>query len=253
MIGLVGLAMLAVLLGATEIGFRVGKRRENPEEWVISQTHTWEGALLGLLGLLLGFTFSMAVTRFDDRRSLVTSEAAALETTMLQAQSLSAPDRDRIDEILRRYASARVAYYDAGANREEVERTQAASIALQRELWSIVTAQARANPGSETVSLFADTASELVAMSVRRRAALDNHVPFAVSIVVLAVAAVCMGGTGFGCGLHRRRHQFGMVLIPVLLAVVITMIFDIDHPRIGSIRAGQGPMLRLTAGEGAPG
>ena len=107
-------------------------------------------------------------------------------------------------------------------------------------------AVARANPSSEMASLFVESADDLIATGRERRAALDNHVPGAVYLVLLlVVAAVAVAATGYSCGLRRRRHKFGMIVLPVLIAGVVLLVFDLDHPRGGFIQAGQGPMIRL--------
>ena len=66
-----------------------------------------------------------------------------------------------------------------------------------------------------------------------------------VLVLLLVVAGTAVAATGYSCGLHRRRLRFGMVVLPVLIAAVMLLVFDLDHPRSGLMQAGQGPMLRL--------
>jgi hypothetical protein len=98
---------------------------------------------------------------------------------------------------------------------------------------------------SESLVAFMQSADELAQALARRRASLDNHVPLPVFGVLLLVAGAGMAATGYSCGLHRKRLPLGMVLMPVLIVLVVVMVFDIDYPRAGVIRAGQGPLLRL--------
>src|SRR5437868_5331217 len=103
--------LLAVLLGSCELGYRAG--RQSRSESIKSQAATWEGALLGLLALLVGFTFAMAVTRFDGRRELILNEANAIEETMHRVGILDPPQRDEVRVILHRYVDVRVRFYQA--------------------------------------------------------------------------------------------------------------------------------------------
>jgi hypothetical protein len=249
-IAVVGVAMMGALLAAVEVGYRQGLRTP-AEEGLESHATAWEAALLGLLALLIGFTFAMAVTRFDHRRDLILDEANAIESTALRAAYIDPPVRDRVEALLGPYLDARIRSYDEGM---EMRRTMAdyeEAKALQGRIWDQVTAFLRAHPDSESAVAFMESADELVKAEARRRAALDNHVPLAVFVVLLLVAAAGMAATGYSCGLHRRRLPLGMVLLPVLIVLVVAMVFDIDYPRAGVIRAGQGPMLRLRRELGA--
>jgi hypothetical protein len=236
---------LVVMLGSAELGYRVGRRPRNVDPEVASQVGTWEAALLGLLALLIGFTFAMAVTRFDGRRDLIRDEANAIYQVTRRAEYLPPPEPERLGGLLRRYVDARIRFYEAGLSIKLTEAAEDEAVALRGQLWSEVVKIARANFNSEMASLFVQSVDDLIDMGGKRRAALDNHVPTAVYLVLVLVAAVAVAATGYSCGLRKRRHKFGMVLLPVLIAGVVLLVMDLDHPRGGFITAGQGPMLRL--------
>src|SRR5271170_5954779 len=112
----------ALMLMATEVGFRLGRKLETrtPEN-VKSQISTVEAAILGILALLLGFTVSMAVFRFETRKQLVLEEADAIGTSSLRAQLLPAPAGPEIQSLLRQYVSVRVQYGTAGNDLARLE------------------------------------------------------------------------------------------------------------------------------------
>jgi hypothetical protein len=238
------LGMVAILLGAVEIGYRRGMRA-GPDEHVLSHATAWEGGLLGLLALLLGFTFAMAVTRFDNRRDLIPEEANAIESVGLRAHCLDRPSRDEVQALLPSYLDARIRSYATGISLRQTELAYQQGKALQHQLWNVVVSGTRAHPDSESVAAFVESADELVKAENRRHAALYNHVPLPVFAVLLVVAAAGMAVTGYSCGLHRRRLPLGMILLPMLIALVVALVFDLDYPRAGAIRAGQRAMLRL--------
>ncbi|HXU81766.1 MAG TPA: hypothetical protein VN914_10245, partial [Polyangia bacterium] len=192
-----------------------------------------------------GFTFAMAVARFDGRRELILEEANAIESVSLRARYLDPPARDQVAALLVPYVDARIEGYQAGIERRRTESAYHKSKVLQERLWEIVVSVARAQPNSEVVASFVEAVDDLVKAENRRRAALDNHVPLPVFAVLLMVAATGMAATGYSCGLHRRRIPLGMILMPVLIVLVVALVFDLDYPRAGVIRAGQGAMLRL--------
>ena len=242
-----GLALLlvTVLLASAELGYRVGRNYPQADDAVMSQSTNWEGILLGLLALLIGFTFAMAVSRFDGRRELILDEANAIEKTLHMTGIVEEPRRGQVRGLLRRYVDARIGFYNVGSDLARTDTAHQGLIALQRQIWSQVISVGRTNPDSEMNALLVDSALELIALGARRRAAVDNHVPFTVLIILVVVAATGMAATGYSCGLHRRRLRFGMIVLPILIATVIYLVVDLDHPRSGFIKAGQGPMLRL--------
>jgi hypothetical protein len=244
LIALIAMAMVGLLLGAVELGFRHGLHTP-ADERLESHATAWEAALLGLLALLIGFTFAMAVTRFDHRRELILEEANAIESTSLRAEYVDPPVRDRVRALLRQYLATRIRSYSAGIDMGVTLASYEGGKALQVQLWDQVVMLLRAHPDSQSAVAFMESADELVKSEARRRSALDNHVPLPVFAVLLIVAAAGMAATGYSCGLHRRRLPLGMVLMPVLLVLVVVMVFNIDYPRVGVIRAGQGPMIRL--------
>ena len=236
--------VLLVLLGSAELGYQLGRRTRGIHEEA-SQVGNWEGALLGLLALLIGFTFAMAVTRFDGRRALILDEANAIQQLARRADYLAPPVQERIAGLLRSYVDARIRAYDAGNDRGRTEAAYRESSALQRQLWAQAAEVARNNFNAEMASLFVESTDAVLDQGARRRAALDNHVPTTVLLVLLVVACIAVGATGYSCGLRRHRHRFGMILLPILIAAVMVLVVDLDYPRAGFVQAGQGPMLRL--------
>jgi hypothetical protein len=240
----VAIAMMVVLLGAVELGYRHGLHT-SPDDGLESHATAWEAAVLGMLALLIGFTFAMAITRFDHRRDLILEEANAIESTALRAQYIDQPVRGRIESLLRPYLAARIHSYEAGIDMRRTLAFYEEGKAIQLQLWDQVVMLLRAHPDSQAAVALMQSVDELVKAEARRRAALENHVPHPVFIVLLLVAAAGMIVTGYSCGLHRRRLPLGMILMPVLIVLVVVTVFDIDYPRAGLIRAGQGALIRL--------
>ena len=119
-----GGSMVFFLLG-DELGFRLGRRkRPTVDEDARSQIITIQGAMLGLLALLLGFTFSMAMSRFEVRKQQVLEESNAIGTTYLRAQLMPEPPRKEVSNLLRRYVEVRLNFYRAGMDGPKTARGQ---------------------------------------------------------------------------------------------------------------------------------
>ena len=129
---LILVASIGFFLLATEAGFLVGRRRQSTiDDRAISQIYTIQGAALGLLALLLGFTFSMAMSRYDTRRQMILEESNAIGTTFLRAQLLPDPPRKEVSNLLRRYVEVRLEFYEAGNDQKMLREVRNKTELLQ--------------------------------------------------------------------------------------------------------------------------
>ena len=235
----------AFLLAAAELGFRFGLRLHRAkDEARKGQISGVQGAMLGLLALLLGFTFAMAVGRYEKRRELVLDEANAIGTTYLRASLLPQAHQAAVEDLLRRYVDVRLAFYGAGADRTRQAAAEKNAAKIQRELWSHAIAAGKETP-SPIVATFISTLNETIDLDAARLHALRTHVPGAVWLLVLAVSACGCCASGYGAGASGARSAFANIALPLLIAVVITLIADLDRPRHGLIGINQQPLLDL--------
>jgi hypothetical protein len=237
----------AVLVGSGQLGYWLGSRpRVKGDRVGLSHLMAWQTAVLALLGLLIGFSFAMAVSRFDDRKSLIVAEATAFGTTYLRTHAIDEPAGEELRVLMRRYLSARRAFYDAGAQRARVETTVRQSAALQEQIWSRLAPFARSHPQSLPAALLLQSTNELFDRGDESLAALENRVPWPVFSFLLLVAAVGMVSVGQACGLEQRRLWFGLLTLPLLIALVVSLVYDLAQARLGLIRTGQRPLERLS-------
>jgi hypothetical protein len=239
-------ASLALFLLAIEAGFRLGRRnRLTIGEHAKSQINTIQGAILGLLALLLGFTFAMAISRFEVRKQLVLDEANAIGTTFLRAQLLTEPQRQEVSNLLRQYVEVRLKSYKAGVDPERFREAQKQTEQLHLLLWSSAIALGEKDPRAVTTGLFIQSLNEVIDLYSKRLTALENHVPEIILVLLCCVALAANGLIGYGCGLGERRNFFVTLTASMLIAFVILVIVDLDRPRRGLIRVSQERMLDL--------
>jgi hypothetical protein len=237
----------ALLLLAAEAGFRVGLRLFRTKDSARKeQIGGIQGAVLGLLGLLLGFTFALAANRYDARRELVLQEANSIGTTYLRASLLSDAHKTGVEALLATYVDARIDFYRAGEDDALVAAAEKAAARIQGELWKHAVAAGRESP-TPVVTSFIVSLNETIDLDAARLHALRTHVPGAVWLLVLAVATGGCFAAGYGGGAGGARSIFADVALPILIAVVITLIADIDRPRGGLIGSDQRPLYDLKA------
>lgn len=244
---LIALGTLLWLVACLELGFRLGKTHDRSDGRIDSHLGMLQGSMLGLLALLLGFTFSLSVDRYETRKALVVEEANDIGTTWLRTQFLQPGDRQAAQDLLERYVQSRLGFYEAGIDTPVIERATQEANDIQRALWAIATRASAAEPGSHPVALFVETLNNLIDDSEKRMAALNNHVPDAVIALLLCIAGFAAMLISYGGGVEGHRRPFLNASFCLALAVVITLIMDIDRPRRGFITVSQGSMERLAS------
>jgi hypothetical protein len=241
---LLGIGIFVLLLGAYMLGRVVRLRRGvNSEHDEVRQM--FDGfivsAVLGLLALLLGFTFSMAVERYDQRFELAVDEANAISSTYLLAQTFEDPHESRISDILRTYARNQLEL----AQSEKPDRTVALlaeSESMQTCLWS-ASLTAVGNLRDDVSSSFLDNARQVIDISASRVAARLWHVPIRIHVVLLIYMLV--SGFVLGFVFAGARQHMATAALFALLTLSMLLIIDLDRPTGGRIVEPQQPIEDL--------
>ncbi|MGN6149303.1 MAG: hypothetical protein ACTHPD_12235 [Rhizomicrobium sp.] len=199
-------------------------------------------AVLGLLALLMGFTFSLAIDRFETRRALVVEDANAIGTAYLRAQLLGAPHRARLSKLLIAYTDnlitlAKLPPAEARAKVADDDR-------LLNDIWAASAAAFDSIKQYDFSSTFADSMNAMIDMDSSRRAARQAHVPPEVFGVLLIYLVGTAGVLGYVLGLGRARFAAAFLLL--LLCLSLLLILDIDRATGGGITESQGPMEALS-------
>jgi hypothetical protein len=200
-------------------------------------------AVLAVLGLLLAFTVSMAVSRYDARKQALVTETNAIKTAYLRAQLLSDSQRTAIVALLRQYVDARLATDRPDWNTDTALQNKIA--ALQQQIWSQSMAIGQQDPQSDTVALYIQSVNEMFdAQSARDTARLDT-LPGSALDLQFAVAMLGLGILGYSSGLGRGRSLVSTILLALLITVVVVIIIDLDQPYRGFITISQQSLFQL--------
>ncbi|HWY69016.1 MAG TPA: hypothetical protein VNX88_10140 [Terriglobales bacterium] len=235
MVGVTFLLLVAVYLGG-----RSGRARPFGED-ERSQMGTIQGAILGVLALLLGFSFSMALQRYDTRRKLVVDEANAIGTTYLRADTLPDPARDKVKQILREYVDTRLAYVAAGTDTQAIADALRHSKQLQASLWQ-ETAQVALRQRDDVTSSFMSTVNETIDLDAKRQAALANRIPGSAWLLLIVLSVLACFVVEYGGSRHVRLMR---AAVPLAIASILALTADLDSPRRGFINVSQKTMVDL--------
>jgi hypothetical protein len=232
------------ILAVTEIGWQLGIGTKGGGG---SNITTLESAILGLLALMLAFTFSMALSRFEARRDAVLNEANSIGTTALRARLLPDPHRSETLKLLREYVQIRLEIVQKGTSLAESMTIVDRSNTLQEALWQQAKAVASKDRGLVPTGLFIESLNQMIDDQGKRLSALRNHLPNAVLITLLAIAAVAGAFAGYASAVDTQRTRLPIYIMGLLVSVVIFLIVDLDRPSAGFVTNNQQPMVDLAA------
>lgn len=202
--------------------------------------------VLGLLALLIAFTFGLSVDRFEGRRHLVTEEANAISTAEMRVRLLPSPDGARLADMLQDYARTRAAYGLAeAADRPALARSSAA----QRSVLQTAALSSLAPVAATPLAPFVGASiNSVLDIGVEREAMNDARVPLTILRGLVFYTLLTAAILGYGLTGARARHRTTTVILFTLLTLAILLILDLDRPQGGTISIDQTPMTQLVAG-----
>jgi hypothetical protein len=222
---------LAAFWLSSSIGCRLRKWTPNLEEKSREDFKFVLGATLTLLGLIIGFTFSMAIARYDQRKNYEEEEANAIGTEYVRADLLPAADAAKVRSLLTNYLVHRIANYRT-RDLQELRQIEAQTAQLQNRMWSAVKAPATAQPTPVTALAVAGM-NDVLNSQGYTQAAWRNRVPIEAWVLMIIISIFCNLMTGYGA---QGRGPFLLLILPLVLSISLFLIADIDSPRGGLIR-----------------
>ena len=249
---LIVLGLFIFMLLAMEIGFRSGRRRQASVAEAITQANSVLVSMLGLLALLLAFTFSAALQRFEDRSQTVVAEANAIGTTYLRARLLPGGMPDEVQALLRRYLDVRIQEGRVDSTEPEFHESLLHQAKLMEAgLWSHAVKAAELDKSVVTSGLFIQSLNELIDTSTTRNTALNRQVPEIVLLLMFATIVLTTATLGYASGIAGHRVTLAAFVLLILIALVVYLIIDLDRPRRGVIQVSHESMLSLQQAIGA--
>lgn len=253
-------ALIASILFASmalciELGYRIGRRyQRSSDEPSKTQIITIQGSLIGILALLLGFTFSLSLQRFDSRSEAMVDEANAIGTAYLRAQLLPASVREPTLKALAGYLNLRVRAGTLSLDHAYQRQAMLDQASQQQALlWRYALQAAEEAPNPVTSGLFLQALNEMIDAYGRRDAALNRHVPEIV--LSLLYTTFLMAGIilGYSAGVAGHRASFATYIMVGLIVLLVFLIIDLDRPRRGLIQVSHKSLVDLEKAMARPG
>lgn len=230
-------ALFGGMIGMLILGSRIGARRlkEDPENY-LAGLGAIDAAVFALLGLMIAFTFSGAATRFDERRTLIVEEANDIGTAYLRIDLLPAGAQPELRQMMRDYADSRLRTYrvlpDIAASNAELARLPG----LQAEIWNAAVSATRLDGVPTTVAmLLLPALNNMIDITSTRTMATLRHPPMAVWLMLFGLSLIAAVLAGHAMASSKSRSKLHILVFPAVMAAVVNVVLDIEHPRLGII------------------
>jgi hypothetical protein len=227
------------------LGRRIGERRLRIDPTGGSAGHAAvETAVFGLLGLLLAFTFSGAMKRFDDRRQLIGEEASAIATAYWQADLLKPVARTQLRDKLREYLDARLQASRQPRLIESGQEVMASDVvkrseALQAQIWRTATDPGHALRADSVDQVLLPSLTSMFAVAKSRNSVGQRHPPEIIFVMLFGLTLVSALLAGYGMAASKKPSWVHMIGFALSLAATVFVIYDIEFPRSGLIQVDQ--------------
>lgn len=236
LVSVVGMALAAWIGGLFAEGLQEGSPESRTAFGVI------EAATLTLLGLIVAFTFSMALNRYDQRKNLEEEEANTIGTEYFRADLVPGIDPSKLRQLLRDYLRERILFYTT-RDKQQLAEVNARTARLQAELWSMIQPQATAQP-TQIAALVVQGMNDMFNAQGYTQAAWLNRIPTAAWLLMGAIAVWTNALVGYGT-VGARGGRGMLLLLPLAISLAFALIADIDAPRGGGIRVSPLNLLSL--------
>ncbi len=221
------------------VGLRMGRRLDKDDRGVVDGVYA---AIVGLVALLVGFTFAMSASRYDARKQLVLAEANALGTAALRCGFLPDPEAQNLRSILLGYTELRLEASRTLLDDDQLKSIEMRSGQFHTSMWAIVEQASRTQARDAAFSLLAASINEVIDAHGKRKSALLNRVPETVWLLLYGSVLLSLFGTGMRCGFAQRRLFSTTSIFTLVICLVLFVIMDLDRPRRGLITVSQAAM-----------
>lgn len=232
------LALFVGMLVCVEVGRRIGlaRLRANPDG-LAKGAGAAEGAVFGLLGLLIAFTFSNAGQRYEHRKALIVQEANAIGTAFLRLDLLPAEGKAQLVPLFKEYTEIRARVYEDADDKAETSRRIGRTSQLQDSIWRTAVRWLRADTRSPAPTQLVLTAlNDMIDITATRQVARESHTPAIAFLLLSCLSLASALLVGYSLAKNQRRTWLHMVIFSAVLSVTVFVIVDLEYPRLGTIR-----------------
>ena len=246
--GLIGLGLLVSTVVAVVAGYRIGiSHKDRTDASSREHIHITETSTLGVLALLLAFSFSQSLQRYDTRSDQVVDEANAIGTAWLRTDLLPSQVRDEVRQLMRRYVDLQVEATRVDTSQAAWRSEVAEAAALQGALWSYAGRVTELDANHVRSGLFVQALNDMFDAFGRRDAGLARHVPEPVLLLLFCVFLAAAAIVGFASGTAGHRPPAVSLVMVAIIVLLVYVILDLDRPRRGLIEVPKQNLYDLQA------
>lgn len=194
-----------------------------------------EGSLLGLLGLLLAFTFSMSASRYDARKAIIIDEANDIGTAILRSDLYSDSLRKEFRKNFTDYVKARIDYYDAGRDSQLISQAKQRTNDFSILLWSRAATASKDPKNLAATNQMIPALNDMIDATTLREAAGKGRVPDSIVLLLFVLSIACSFFAGYTIPSNEKLEKITILGFILLTVIVIYVILDLDRPRRGII------------------
>lgn len=231
------LSLFALISLSVRGGWRIGRRRlARLGEAANEGLGAMDGAIFGLMGLILAFTFTGAASRFEQRRELIIQESNAIGTAWLRLDLLQEAPREQGRALFRRYLDQRLEVYRDVTDRQQVAKALGAVAATQAEIWKLAIAQAREDKSQPLAQALLPALNDMFDIASARFLASRQHPHPAIFGMLLALVMLSAFVVGFSQAKVEKQSRMHLLGFAAITALALYIIIDLEYPRVGLIR-----------------
>lgn len=225
------------VLACLRFGWRIGRRRllmsgDDGQAGL----GALDGAVFGLMGLLIAFTFTGAASRFSERRDLITQQVNAIGTAWLRLDLLPATEREQARDGFRRYVDEQMEVVRVSGDENAARERLARLSAIQQEIWDLLVQVAKTDKSIPIAQVLLPPVNETFDLSTSRVMAARQHPPLAVFIMLGLLVLISGLLAGFGMAKSERQSPLHLFGFAAVMAFSVYLILDLEFPRLGLVR-----------------
>jgi hypothetical protein len=228
-------SLFAAMLVCLDLGYRLGWRAQRNASWH-EGIGALEAAVYGLLGLLLGFTFSGATSRFEIQRQLSVKEANAIGTAYLRIDEAPQDAQPELRRLFRDYLNARLEVQRSLPDLAGAERAAERSTELQKQIWLRTVEASRGDSTQNSARLLLPALNEMIDVTTERGVYFQAHLPRPIFFLLVFIALMSALLAGYAMAQRKERSWLHMLLYAGCISATIFAVSDLEHPRAGLIR-----------------
>lgn len=233
---LYSLSLVASLLGCLKLGHMWGRRHHLTEKEA-ERGGALDGVIFALLGLLLAFSFSGAITRYSAHRDLLTKEANSIAEFHTKLDLLPLEEQAPLRALLRRYAEARFEATQADIHSPAEKEALAGSQQIQKQMWEYLVESVKNSRNAVTINSVIDAFITMAAAPGDQLAEEQNHVPLVIYALIFLLSAMSTLVAGYGMGNKEKLPVFRIIMFSLTVVATVYTILDLEYPRTGLFNA----------------